>query len=90
MAYIFLNMLQSLYVGFVGNFHQKYASIYYTFQPLSYLAVMTIKFSLYFFNFKRRTDVKSESKPQNSPKNSTFFLKKAYNFQKDSMLISDR
>jgi len=61
MAYIFLNMLQSLYVGFVGNFHEKYSGMYYTFQPMSYLLVMGVKFILHFFQFQKKTDVKKKN-----------------------------
>lgn len=58
LAYIFTNMLQSLYVGFVGSFHEKFSSVYYTFQPCSYLLVMIIKTTVYNFKFKKEVDVK--------------------------------
>jgi hypothetical protein len=57
LAYIFINMLQSLYVGFVGNFHEKYSGIYYTFQPLSYLVVTCLKLFIYQFDLKPWVDV---------------------------------
>ena len=56
-AYVFLNMLQSLYVSFVNNFDEKFKSVYYTFQPMSYVAVSFIKSILYFFEFEPKISV---------------------------------